>query len=108
MSIKVHPTQDRVLVERTETFDESFIETPDKQKEAPVTGRVIEVGPGKTLEDGRVIPVAVKAGDLVLFGKYGGTTVDMGPGQEYLMLREDEVIARLEEVADSDTGEDIG
>ena len=101
--LKVHPLQDRVLVERTETVPGSAsILTPDSSKEAPVTGVVIDVGPGKTLEDGRVIPVSVSRGQVVLFAKYGGAPVDLGPGQEYLMLREDEIMGLVDEVEEAD------
>lgn len=103
MKIKVAvPLQDRVVVERLDTSDDdAFLHTPEKAKEKPVQGRVVKVGPGKLLENGSIVPVAVKRGDVVLFAKYGGTDVDLGPGQEYLILREDEIMAVVVEEDDN-------
>lgn len=96
------PTGDRVLVVREEDDNDmmggGIIDTPDKVKEKPTRGRVVQVGPGKVVESGATIPVCVKRGDWVLFGKYSGTDIDLGPGQEYTILREDEIMAELREV----------
>ncbi len=96
---RIVPLQDRVVVERVEHEDVSeYITTTDKAKEAPTQGVVIAVGPGKMREDGTLIPCAVSVGDTVLFAKYGGTDIDLGPGQEYTILREDEIMGKVEEV----------
>lgn len=101
------PLQDRVVVERLTTdlaSSYSPLETPDNAKEKPILGKVIRVGRGKMLEDGRIIPIAVNPGDTVLFAKYGGTDVDLGPGREFLVLREDEIIALVEEKEEDEDG----
>ena len=91
---KVRPLHDRLLVtriEETETVKGGII-IPDTAKEKPQEGEVIAVGNGKTLDNGTKIELDVKAGDKILFGKYSGTDIKVD-GQEYMILREDEVLA---------------
>jgi len=91
---KVRPLHDRLLVKRieeTETVKGGII-IPDTAKEKPQEGEVIAVGNGKTLDNGTKVALDVKAGDKILFGKYSGTDIKID-GEEYLILREDEVLA---------------
>ena len=91
---KVRPLHDRLLVKRieeTETVKGGII-IPDTAKEKPQEGEVIAVGNGKTLDNGTKIELDVKAGDKILFGKYSGTDIKID-GEEYMILREDEVLA---------------
>ena len=93
--MKVRPLQDRVIVKRLEDSVEKSkggIIIPDTAKEKPIEGKVIAVGNGKVLEDGKVRKLDVKAGDIVLFGKYSGTEVKID-GNEYLIMREEDVLA---------------
>ncbi len=92
--MKVRPLHDRILVERIEEEEKtaSGIIIPDAAKEKPSQGKVIAVGNGKKTDDGKVIPLDVKEGDTILFGKYAGTEIKV-EGNEYLMMREDEVFA---------------
>ena len=85
--------RDRVLVERIEEQEQRIggIIVPDTAKEKPQQGRVVAVGKGRVNDKGEVFPLDVKAGDTVLFGKYGGTEVKID-GKEYLILREDEIL----------------
>lgn len=94
MKIKVKPLQDRVLVQPVEADErtKSGIILPDSAKEKSQEGKVVAVGPGKTGDDGKVIPVSVKVGDIVLYSKYGGTDIKHN-GEEYLILREDDILA---------------
>lgn len=94
--MNVKPLNDRVLVKRTAGEEKSAggIIIPDTAKEKPQEGVVVAVGPGK-LEKGERIPVQVKSGDKVLFGKYAGTDVNIG-GEEHILLREDEIFAILD------------
>jgi len=97
MAMKIRPLQDRVIVRRVEEKEERSaggIIIPDTAKEKPQEGEVIAVGNGKVLENGTKVAMDVKAGDRVLFGKYSGTDIKID-GQEYLILREDEVLAIL-------------
>ena len=96
--MKVKPLHDRVLVRRIEGREAvaSGIIIPDTAKEKPQQGEVIEVGRGALLEDGRVVPLDVKVGDRILFGRYSGAEVRIGGDEEYLVLREDEVLAALD------------
>ena len=91
---KVRPLHDRLLVKRIE--DEETVKggiiIPDTAKEKPQEGEVIAVGNGKTLDNGTKIELDVKAGDKILFGKYSGTDIKID-GEEYMILREDEVLA---------------
>jgi chaperonin GroES len=95
--MKVHPLQDRLLVLRAEevAVTKSGIIIPDSAKETPREGKVLAVGTGKKLEDGTVVPLDVKAGDRVLFGKYAGTEIKID-GVEHLILREDEVLGVIQ------------
>jgi chaperonin GroES len=94
--MNVRPLHDRLLVRRIEEKEtvKGGIIIPDTAKEKPQEGEVIAVGNGKVLENGTKVAMDVKAGDRVLFGKYSGTDIKID-GQEYLILREDEVLAIL-------------
>ena len=95
--MKVRPLHDRILIKRIEEKEtiKGGIIIPDSAKEKPQEGEVIAVGHGKKTEDGKVIPLDVKAGDRILFGKYSGTEIKIDD-QEYLIVREDEVLGVLE------------
>ena len=95
--MKIRPLHDRVIVKRVEEERKtaSGIVIPDTAAEKPDQGEVIAVGTGKVLEDGKVIPLQVKVGDQVLFGKYSGTTVKV-KGEELLVMREDDIMGILE------------
>ena len=92
--MKIRPLHDRILVERVEEKEQvrGGIIIPDTAKEKPQEGKVIAAGNGKVGEDGKKIPLDVKAGDKILFGKYSGTDIKID-GEEVLILREDEVLA---------------
>jgi len=92
--MKVRPLHDRLVVRRIEEKEsvKGGIIIPDTAKEKPQEGEVLAVGNGKVLESGTKVPMDVKAGDKVLFGKYSGTDIKID-GQEFLILREDEVLA---------------
>ncbi|AIL32398.1 co-chaperone GroES [Basilea psittacipulmonis] len=92
----LRPLQDRVIIKRldNETKTASGIVIPDSAAEKPDQGEVLAVGPGKTV-DGKVVPVALKVGDKVLFGKYAGQSVKVD-GQELLVIREEEILAVVE------------
>ncbi len=91
--MKLRPLHDRILVKRMEeeTKTKGGIIIPDSAKEKPAEGEIIACGNGKLDKDGKVIPLEVKAGDRILFGKYGGTEVKID-GEEYLIMREDDVL----------------
>jgi chaperonin GroES len=93
----VRPLHDRILIKRVEEKEsiKGGIIIPDTAKEKPQEGEVIAVGHGKKTEEGKVIPLDVKAGDRILFGKYSGTEIKLAD-QEYLILREEEVLGVLE------------
>ncbi|OLC18242.1 MAG: co-chaperone GroES [Candidatus Rokubacteria bacterium 13_1_40CM_4_69_39] len=95
--MKIRPLHDRILVERLEEKEvkKGGIIIPDTAKEKPQEGKVIAVGNGKVTEDGKKIPLDVKAGDKILFGKYSGSEVKLDD-KEYLILREEDVLAILE------------
>lgn len=95
MSVNVTPLHDRVLVKRVEEKEtvKGGIIIPDTAKEKPMEGEVVAVGEGKR-EKGERIPLDVKVGDRVLFGKYSGTEIKI-EDQEYLILREDEILAKI-------------
>ncbi len=98
MSVKVRPLHDRLIIERIEDDTEQQIGgiiIPDTAKEKPQQGKVIAVGKGKVKEDGTITPVDVSAGDKVLFGKYSGQEIKLD-GEEYLIMREDEILGVLE------------
>jgi chaperonin GroES len=92
--MNVRPLHDRLLVRRIEEKEtvKGGIIIPDTAKEKPQEGEVIAVGNGKVLDNGTKVGLDVKAGDKILFGKYSGTDIKID-GQEYLILREDEVLA---------------
>src|SRR5579864_2283461 len=98
----VRPLHDRILVRRIEEKEaiKGGIIIPDTAKEKPQEAEVIAVGNGKKTEEGKVIPLDVKAGDRILFGKYSGSEIKIDD-QEYLILREDEVLGVLESAKQS-------
>ncbi|AUX21965.1 molecular chaperone GroES [Sorangium cellulosum] len=98
--MKIRPLQDRIVVKRveSETKTKGGIIIPDTAKEKPIEGRVVAVGNGKILKDGKVRPLEVKVGDKVLFGKYSGTEVKID-GEEHVLIREDDVLAVTESAA---------
>ncbi len=98
MPVKVRPLHDRILVERIEEAEQRVggIIIPDTAKEKPQQGRVIAAGKGRVKDDGKVIPLEVKEGDLILFGKYAGQEIKLD-GQEYLIMREEEVLGIIEQ-----------
>lgn len=96
--MKIRPLQDRIIVERVEeeTKTASGIIIPDTvSKEKPQEGKVIAVGKGKATPEGKVLPLDIKEGDKVLFGKYAGSEIKV-EGQEYLIMREDDVLGVIE------------
>jgi len=95
--MKLRPLQDRILVKRIEEEEKTAggIFIPDTAKEKPQMGQIVSVGNGKKTEDGKVIPVDVKTGDKVLFGKYAGTEVKV-EGEEFLIMREDDILGVIE------------
>ncbi len=95
--MKIRPLQDRVIVKRLEEEERTKggIIIPDSAKEKPQEGKVIAVGKGKVTEDGKVIPLDVKVGDRILFGKYAGTEVKI-EGEEHLIMREDDILGIIE------------
>ncbi len=98
MGMKIRPLHDRVLVKRIEEGEEKTrggIIIPDTAKEKPQQGKVIAVGKGKVGDDGKVIPLDVKAGDTILFGKYAGSDIKID-GVEHMILREDDILGILE------------
>jgi chaperonin GroES len=92
--MKLRPLHDRVIIKRLEEERKtaSGIVIPDTAAEKPDQGEVLAVGPGKKNEDGKIVPVDVKVGDKVLFGKYSGTTVRV-EGDEILVMREEDIMA---------------
>jgi chaperonin GroES len=92
--MKVKPLNDRVLVKRIEEVQitKGGIVIPDTAKEKPIEGKVIAVGPGKMSDAGVRMPLQLKEGDRVLFGKYAGTEIKT-EGEEYLMMREEDILA---------------
>ena len=95
--MNVRPLHDRIIVQRLEEGEQKIggIIIPDTAKEKPQQGKVIAAGSGKTKDDGKRIPLDVKAGDKILFGKYSGQEIKLD-GEEYLIMREDEVLAVIE------------
>ena len=102
MAAKLTPLHDRVLVRRIEESETTRggIIIPDSAKDKPQEGEVIAVGKGKSNDEGKVFPLAVKAGDRILFGKYSGTEIKID-GEEFLIMREEEVLGILEGAAKS-------
>ncbi len=95
--MNVRPLHDRILIKRIEEKEtiKGGIIIPDTAKEKPQEGEVVAVGNGKKTEEGKIIPLDVKAGDRILFGKYSGTEIKIDE-QEYLILREEEVLGVIE------------
>lgn len=96
--MNIRPLYDRIVVKRVEAQDEKTaggLIIPDTAKEKPQEGEVVAVGKGKRLEDGKVVALDVKVGDRILFGKYSGSEIKID-GEEYLIMREDEVLGILE------------
>jgi chaperonin GroES len=95
--MKLRPLQDRIIVERLEEESKTAggILIPDTAKEKPQRGKIVAVGKGKLTEDGKVLPVDVKVGDKVLFGKYAGTEIKV-EGVDYLIMREDDILGVIE------------
>ena len=94
---KFRPLQDRILIKRVNKEEKTSggIIIPDTAKEKPQEGEVIAIGNGKRLDDGKVVPVDVKPGDRILFGKYSGSEIKID-GEEHLILREDEILGILD------------
>jgi chaperonin GroES len=98
MATRIRPLADRLIVKRVEDQEQKSaggIIIPDTAKEKPQEGKVVAVGRGKLNDDGKVIPLDVKAGDRILFGKYSGSEVKID-GEEHLILREEDVLGVLE------------
>ncbi|MCL4685425.1 co-chaperone GroES [Myxococcota bacterium] len=95
--MKVQPLHDRILVKRIdeEQKTKGGIIIPDTAKEKPQEGKVVSVGKGRVLDDGKVQELAVKKGDKILFSKYAGTEIKV-EGDEHIIIREDDVLAILE------------
>ncbi|HTX38942.1 MAG TPA: co-chaperone GroES [Bryobacteraceae bacterium] len=95
--MKIRPLYDRIVVKRIEQKEQMHggLYIPDSAKEKPQEGEVVAVGKGKRLEDGKVIPLDVQAGDRILFGKYSGSDIKLD-NEEYLIMREDEVLGVLD------------
>jgi chaperonin GroES len=95
--MKLRPLQDRIIVKRLEEESKTAggILIPDTAKEKPQRGEVVAVGKGKVAEDGKVLPMDVKVGDKVLFGKYAGTEIKI-EGDDYLIMREDDILGVIE------------
>ncbi len=96
-AVRLRPLGDRVIVKPIEKKDEvrSGLIIPDTAKEKPQEGEVIAAGKGKIGEDGKLIPMDVKAGDKVLYGKYSGTEIKMD-SQEYLIMHQDDILGIVE------------
>jgi chaperonin GroES len=95
--MKIRPLYDRIVVKRIEQKEQMHggLYIPDSAKEKPQEGEVVAVGKGKRMEDGKVIPLDVQAGDRILFGKYSGSDIKLD-NDEYLIMREDEVLGILD------------
>jgi chaperonin GroES len=95
--MNIRPLHDRIIIQRLEEGEQKVggIIIPDTAKEKPQQGKVIAAGSGKTKDDGKRIPLDVTAGDTILFGKYSGQEIKLD-GKEYLIMKEDEVLAVIE------------
>ncbi len=95
--MKIRPLNDRILVQRVEEEEKTAggIIIPDNAKEKPVEGKIVAVGPGKLNDVGERVALQVKKGDAVLFSKYGGTDIKLD-GDDYLIMREDDVLGVIE------------
>jgi chaperonin GroES len=96
--MNVKPLHDRIIVQRLDEGEQQIggIIIPDSAKEKPMQGKVLAVGDGRITEDGKRIPLDVRAGNLILFGKYSGQEIKLD-GTEYLIVKEDEVLAIIDE-----------
>jgi chaperonin GroES len=96
-AVRLRPLGDRVLVKPIEKKDEirSGLIIPDTAKEKPQEGEIIAAGKGKIGDDGKLIPMDVKAGDKILYGKYSGTEIKI-EGQEYLIMHQDDILGLVE------------
>ena len=101
--MNVRPLHDRIIVQRIEEGEQKIggIIIPDTAKEKPQQGKVIAAGAGKVKDDGKRIALDVKAGDSILFGKYSGQEIKLD-GEEYLIMREDEVLAVIDDGRDQE------
>ena len=101
--MNVRPLHDRIIVQRIEEAEQRVggIIIPDTAKEKPQQGKVIAAGAGKVKEDGKRVALDVKSGDLILFGKYSGQEIKLD-GEEFLIMREEEVLAVVENGASGD------
>jgi len=97
ISMKIRPLHDRIIVKRVEEEEKTKggIIIPDTAKEKPIEGKVVAVGKGRVTEDGKLVPMEVKAGDRVLFSKYAGTEVKID-GVEHLIMREEDILGVVE------------
>ena len=104
--MNVRPLHDRIIVQRIEEGEQKVggIIIPDSAKEKPQQGKVIAAGSGKSKDDGKRVPLDVKAGDHILFGKYSGQEIKLD-GDEYLIMREDEVLGVIEGGSDGKGGD---
>lgn len=95
--MKIRPLNDRVVVKRIEEEQKTAggIFIPDTAKEKPIQGKIIYVGKGQVLDNGTQVPLEVKEGDKVLFGKYAGTEIKLND-EEYLIMRQDDILAIIE------------
>ena len=95
--MKIRPLHDRVIVKREDEERKSpgGIVIPDTAAEKPIRGKIVAVGKGKILEDGKVRPLDLKVGDKILFGKYSGSEIKMN-GEEHLIMREDDILGVIE------------
>jgi chaperonin GroES len=100
MAVSIRPLNDRIIVRRMEEPEQmrGGLYIPDTAKEKPQEGEVLAVGNGKLLDNGQRIAIDLKAGDRILFGKYSGTEIKLD-GEEYLILREDDILGVVETVA---------
>jgi chaperonin GroES len=102
--MNIRPLYDRIVIKRIEEQEtvQGGIIIPDSAKEKPQEGEVVAVGQGKRLENGKVVALDVQKGDRILFGKYSGSEIKLD-GEEYLIMREDEVLGIIENAAKSAT-----
>ena len=102
--MNIRPLHDRIIIQRLEEGEQKVggIIIPDSAKEKPQQGKVIAAGIGKTKDDGKRVPLDVTAGDTILFGKYSGQEIKLD-GQDYLIMKEDEVLAIIEGGTGHDT-----
>jgi len=96
--MNIRPLYDRIVVKRIEEEEQmqGGLYIPDSAKEKPQEGEVVAIGKGKRLENGTLVPLDVQIGDRVLFGKYSGSEAPKSVGEEYLIMREDEILGILE------------